>query len=148
MELQNLTHNDLLSLWEKDCEIDKTVLDQESLNVPKLHHKYLRILMEIKTKKIALNHKIEAIRKDKELYYSGQATSDTYKEKPFDLRLKTKSGIEKHVNTDPEVVKYLERIEYLDVLQEGVEHILTQIQWRNQNIKNAVDFMRWTSGSL
>ena len=143
-----MTHEELLTEWEKDAEMDKTALDEASLTVSKLHHKYLSILMNIKSKKIALNHKLEAMRKEKELYYSGQATSDVYKDAPFDLKLKTKSGVEKHVNTDPEVVKVLERLEYMEVLQEGVQHILTQIQWRNQHIKNAIDFMRWTSGSL
>lgn len=143
-----MTHEELLQEWEKDAGIDKVSLDTESLHVPKLHHKYLSVLMNIKSRKIALNHKLESLKKDKELYYSGQATSDAYKEQPFDLKLKTKSGIEKHVNTDPEVVKILERLEYLEVMQEGVQHILTQIQWRNQHIKNAIDFMRWTSGNL
>ena len=143
-----LTHEQLLAEWEKDAEIDKTSLDKMSVEVPKLHHKYLTHLMDIRSRKIALNHKLEAIRKDKELYYSGQATSDVYKDQPFDLKLKTKSGIEKHVNTDPEVVKILERLEYMEVLQEGVQHIMEQIKWRNQHIKNAIDFMRFTSGSL
>lgn len=143
-----MTHDELLLQWEKDAEIDKTSLDSASLAVPKLHHKYLSVLLDIKSKKIALNHKLETVRKEKELYYSGQATSDIYKEHPFDLKLKTKSGVEKHVNTDPEVVRILEKLEYLEVLQEGVQHILTQIQWRNQHIKNALDFMKWTSGSL
>lgn len=143
-----MTHDQLLKEWEKDAEIDKTSLDSASLSVPKLHHKYLSILLDIKSKKIALNHKLESIRKEKELYYSGQATSDVYKEQPFDLKLKTKSGVEKHVNTDPEVVRILEKLEYYDVLQEGVQHIMEQIKWRNQHIKNALDWMKWTSGSL
>ena len=143
-----LTHEQLLAEWEKDADIDRTSLDKMSVEVPKLHHKYLTHLMDIRSRKIALNHKLEAIRKDKELYYSGQATSDVYKDQPFDLKLKTKSGIEKHVNTDPEVVKILERLEYMEVLQEGVQHIMEQIKWRNQHIKNAIDFMRFTSGSL
>lgn len=143
-----LTHDELLAEWEKDAEIDKTSLDSASLTVPKLHHKYLSMLMEIKSKKIVMNHKLEAIRKEKELYYSGQATSDVYKEQPFDLKLKTKSGVEKHVNTDPEVVKILERLEYMEVLQEGVQHIMEQIKWRNQHIKNAIDWARFTTGSL
>ena len=143
-----MTHEELLKEWEKDAEIDKTSLDSASLSIPKLHHKYLSILLDIKSKKIALNHKLENIRKEKELYYTGQATSDVYKEQPFNLKLKTKSGVEKHVNTDPEVVRILERLEYLEVLQEGVQHIMEQIKWRNQHIKNALDWIRFTSGSL
>ena len=53
-----------------------------------------------------------------------------------------------HVNTDPEVINMLQKIEYFDVLIQGVEHIMTQIQWRNSTIKSAIDFMRFTSGEL
>lgn len=143
-----MTHEELLEMWEQDAGIDKTRLDDESVYVPKLHHKYLSIYLDLRAKKIAYAHKLEELRKDKELYYSGQATSDVYKDKPFDLKLKTKGGIEKHVNTDPEVVKILQKIEYFDILLEGVQHILTQIQWRNQNIKNAISFMKFQSGEL
>ena len=143
-----INHSELLEMWEKDAEIDRNNLDVSSVEVPKLHHKYLQVLMDLRSRKIALNNKVEEIRKNKELYYSGQATADQYKEKPFDVRLKTKAGVEKHVNTDPEVVRIQERIEYIDVLIEGVNHILTQIQWRNQHIKNALDWARFTSGSL
>ena len=143
-----MTHEDLLEEWENDAGIDKTILDDEALNVPKLHHKYLRMLMDTKAKKIAFIHQLDTLKKEKELYYSGQATSDVYKAKPFDLKLKTKGGIDKHVNTDPEVVKLSQRIEYMDVLIEGMNHILTQVQWRNQHIKNAIDHMKFTSGTL
>ena len=143
-----ITHEKLLEMWQQDANIDKTRLDDESVSVPNLHHKYLSIYMDLKAKKIAFGHRLEDLKKDKELYYSGQATSDVYKEKPFDLKLKTKGGIEKHVNTDPEVVALLQKIEYMDVLIEGCQHILTQIQWRNQNIKNAISFIKFQSGEL
>lgn len=143
-----LTHDELLKMWEEDASIDKTALDSASVDVPKLHHKYLSILMDLKAKKIAIYHKLDALKKDKELYYSGQATAAEYKEKPFDLKLKTKAGIDKHVNTDPEVVTLEQRIEYINILLEGLNHILEQIKWRNQSIKNAIDWARFTSGSL
>jgi hypothetical protein len=143
-----ITHEELLEMWDADAAISKTDLDGEALNIPKLHHKYLQILMDIRSKKIAYQHKLEDMKKDKELYYSGQAEASVYKEKPFDLKLKTKGGIDKHVNTDPEVVSILQRLEYMDVLLEGVNHILEQIKWRNSSIKSAIDWARFTSGSL
>lgn len=143
-----MTHEQLLEMWQTDAGINKTTLDDEALNIPKLHHKYLQILMEIRSKKIAYQHKLEDLKKDKELYYSGQAEADVYKEKPFDLKLKTKGGIEKHVNTDPEVVSIMQRLEYMEVMLEGVNHIMEQIKWRNSSIKSAIDWARFTSGSL
>ena len=106
------------------------------------------MLLDLKAKKIAIGHQLEELKKTKELYYSGQATSDVYKEQPFDLKLKTKAGIEKHVNTDRDVVKIEQKIEYINILLEGLNHILEQIKWRNQSIKNAIDWARFTSGSL
>jgi hypothetical protein len=143
-----LTHEELLSMWEEDAPIDKTALDSAATDAPRLHHKYLTMLMDLKARKIAINHKLEGLKKEKELYYSGQATADDYKEKPFDLKLKTKAGVDKHVNTDPEVVAIEQKIEYINILLEGLNHILEQIKWRNQSIKNAIDWVRFTSGSL
>ena len=143
-----LTHEELLSMWEEDAPIDKTALDSAATDAPRLHHKYLTMLMDLKARKIAINHKLEGLKKEKELYYSGQATANDYKEKPFDLKLKTKAGVDKHVNTDPEVVAIEQRIEYINILLEGLNHILEQIKWRNQSIKNAIDWARFTSGSL
>ena len=99
-----ITHEELLNIWEKDAPIDKANLDTDALAIAKLHHKYLSMLLDIKSKKIAYSHKLEEFKKDKEIYYSGQSTSDVYRTKPFDLKLKTKAGIDKHVNTDPEIV--------------------------------------------
>ena len=143
-----MTHEELLAEWEKDAEMDKHNLDSAALDIPKLHHKYLSILMDLKSKKIAWSHRVEDLKKEKELYYSGQATSDVYKKQPFDLKLKTKAGIEKHVNTDPEVVQLLQKIEYMDILIEGAHFILNQVSFRNQSVKNAIDWSKFQSGSL
>ena len=143
-----MTHEELLAQWEEDANINKTSLDDEALNIPKLHHKYLSIFMKLKSRKVALDHQLEELRKDKELYYNGQATADVYKERPFDLKLKTKSGVEKHVNTDPEVRKLLQKMEYNSILLEGCQYILEQIKWRNSSIKSAIDWARFTSGEL
>jgi hypothetical protein len=148
MNSAHFTHEELLSLWEKDSPIDKLHLDNESVDIPLLHHKYLSIYMDLKAKKIAYTHKLEDLKKDKEIYYSGQATADVYKAQPFDLKLKTKGGVDKHVNTDPDVVKLSQRIEYMDILIEGCWHILEQIKWRGNNIKNAISFLKFQSGEL
>ena len=39
-----ITHEQLLDLWEKDAEIDKNNLDTTAASVPKLHHKYLKLV--------------------------------------------------------------------------------------------------------
>ena len=36
----SMKFEEIFSNWEKDSEIDKTNLAEESLRIPKLHHKY------------------------------------------------------------------------------------------------------------
>ena len=63
-----ITHEQLLELWEKDAEIDRGQLDEAAVNIPKLHHKYLKIYLDLRSKKLAFGHKLEEVKKNKELY--------------------------------------------------------------------------------
>ena len=60
-----ITHEQLLAMWEEDAVIERTQLDRESLAIPKLHHKYLQILMDIRSKKVAFTHQLETLKKEK-----------------------------------------------------------------------------------
>lgn len=133
-------------MWEQDSQIDKHALDTSAVEVPKLHHKYLAVYMDVKARRIALVSRLEVLVKDKSAYYGGQATADKYKEKPFDLKIRTKAEVSRYVDADPEVQAVQQKIEYADMMLEGVSFILDSIKWRNQSVKNAIDWARFTSG--
>ena len=38
--------DEIHDLWSVDCKIDDLELDQESLKIPQLHSKYMRIITE------------------------------------------------------------------------------------------------------
>ena len=144
MEL--MKHDDLLEQWEKDSQIDNVDLSKASRNTPKIHSKYLGILANHKAMRISLNHKDESLRKDLEIYYSGQATADVYKKRPFDLKLKSRAAIDKHVSTDPQIIAIRNKLEYIDVIIEASEYILKQISQQNFTIKNIIDFEKFRNG--
>lgn len=135
-------------MWESDSSVDRHNLDREALNTAKLHHKYLSIYMDIKARRILLLKKFDVLRRDKESYYQGHATADIYKDKPFDVKVKTKAGIERYVSADPEIQDIQSKIEYADMLIEGVMFIMEQIKWRGHQIKNAIDWARFQSGGM
>ena len=144
--MEIMKHDFLLSEWEKDSEINDIDLNKSSKNIPKIHAKYLGILANHKAMRISLNHKDESLRKDLEIYYSGQATADVYKKKPFDLKLKSKAAIDKHVSTDPQIISIRNKLEYIDVIIEATEYILKQISQQNFVIKNIIDFEKFRNG--
>jgi hypothetical protein len=71
-----LTLENILEEWQTDCEIDENNLDKSSIEIAKLHAKYLEMLSitKLKLKKTELNQKI--LLKEKWLYYNGKMTED------------------------------------------------------------------------
>ena len=143
-----ITHTKILEMWEEDwlnVSLSRS-LTSASSKIPKIHHKYLQILIGAKANKIHIGHKIESLRKDLGLYYSGQATAEVYKKKPFPTKLKSRAAIEQHVNTDSHILSERDKIEYLAVIIEATEYILKQIAQQNFVIKNMIDIEKFRSG--
>ena len=144
-----LKHDEILSEWDKDSQIDMNDLSRASIEIPRLHSKYLRMLIDCKTRKISIGHRIETLKKDLALYYSGQATPEMYKKKgPFQTKLKTQAAISQHVETDPDLVAQRDRIEYIDVMIEALNYILKEIGQMNFVIKNIIEFERLRNGGF
>jgi len=141
-----LTHEELSALWEKDAHIDKHQLDMEAIRIPLLHQKYLDHYLQVRARRIALESRLEVLQRDKSAYYAGQATSDKYKDKPFDLKVRTKAEIMRYVEADEDVQAITQKIQYCDLLIEGLNFILESIKWRNQSIKNAISWAQFTAG--
>ena len=80
-----LTLENILEEWQKDCQIDENNLDVSSIEIAKLHAKYLEMLSitKLKLKKTELNQKI--LLKEKWLYYNGKLTEDELIEKGWEF---------------------------------------------------------------
>ena len=63
--------------WSSDSQIDDTELDNESLKVAELHHKYFRIFSDEKLKLVRMYSKQKELRRLKWLYYTGKLDQET-----------------------------------------------------------------------
>ena len=63
--------------WSSDSQIDDTELDNESLKIPELHHKYFRIFSDEKLKLVRMYSKQKELRRLKWLYYTGKLDQET-----------------------------------------------------------------------
>ena len=45
-----MNFNDIYDMWGKDSQIDTLALDEESLKIPILHSKYVRLLIDERRK--------------------------------------------------------------------------------------------------
>ena len=100
--------------WSSDSQIDDTELDNESLKIPELHHKYFRIFSDEKLKLVRMYSKQKELRRLKWLYYTGKLDQETLENLEwhvFDLDIKkNRSDLEMFIESDKDILELSEKI--------------------------------------
>jgi len=144
--------NEILSMWEDDCKINSMKLDDTSRETPNLHAKYLRYLTEVKLQLKRAELKQKSLLKDKWLYYNGKMSQDELEEKgwdpdPFNGLKVMKGEMDHYYDSDPEIQKSEELIEYWKTTRDTLTDIIDNIKWRHQTIRNMIAWRQFESGS-
>ena len=146
-----LSLEDVIEMWKQDSEIDEMSLDDASRQSASLHSKYLELLSMSKLKKKKLEMDYQVLLKDKWLWYNGKMSKTDMDARGWDYDamkgLKVlKSDMDRFYNSDPDIQNHLAKIEYYKTLIETLEDIMGNIRWRHQNIKNIIEWRKFTSG--
>ena len=128
-----------------DLKIDDTELDLESIRTPQLHNKYLKLFTKYSLQLKKAKDDYDGLYKFKWEYYTGKASPDTYREKPFDIKV-LKSDVYIYLNADEELQKLGQRIEYLKIVVVYLERVLREINNRNWNIRNTIEWKKFLHG--
>ena len=136
----------LQQMWEKDSKIDIDNLHTESLNIPVLHAKYYDIYNNFMLLRKKAEQQKKNTRHERYEYYSGKADPDVYIKDPFPKKIRDKDTMNKYLDADERLSNVSMKIEYYDVMLRYIEEILKQITNRTYQIKNSIEFMRFTSG--
>lgn len=136
----------LQQMWEKDSKIDIDNLHTESLNIPVLHAKYYDIYNNFMLLRKKAEQQKKNTRHERYEYYSGKADPDVYIKDPFPKKIRDKDTMNKYLDADERLSNVSMKIEYYDVILRYIEEILKQIGNRTYQIKNSIEFMRFTSG--
>jgi len=144
--------NSILTMWEEDCKIDGMKLDTVSSETPTLHAKYLRLLTEAKLQLKRVEFKQKTLLKEKWLYYNGKMSQEELEEKgwnpdPFNGLKVMKGEMEHYYDSDPEIQKSEELIEYWKTTRDTLIDIVDSIKWRHQTIRNMISWRQFESGN-
>jgi len=134
-------------MWEKDSKIDIDNLHTESINIPVLHSKYYDIYNNLMLLRKKAEQQKKNIRHERYEFYSGKADPDVYIETPFPKKIRDKDTMSKYLDADEKLSGVSLKIEYYSVMLNYLEEILKQISNRTYQIKNSIDFMRFSSGA-
>ena len=142
-----MTLDELQAKAEKDLRIDDTELDLESLKTPQLHSQYLKTYSTYALMMKKAEGDYSKLHIKKWLFFTGKADPQEYKDKNFDLKV-LRQDVDKFIDADDEIIKQRQKVEYLKQICGYCESTLKQINNRTFQIKNAIEWKKFTMGSM
>jgi hypothetical protein len=139
---------EIQELWNRDREIDISELATESIRIPQIHDKYLKIYVDekIKLRKLQLNlAKISKIKSD---YYSGRMSQeelDRLEWQPFLVKV-LKGEVNSYVESDDDIIKLKETIALMEEKINYIDSVIRMINNRGFQIKSAIDWIKYKDG--
>jgi len=133
-------------MWSDDSKIDPDNLHTESLNIPVLHAKYYDLYNNLSLLRKKAEQQRKNIRHERYEYFSGKSDPQVYVENPFPKKIRDKETMQKYLDADDKLSGVSLKIEYYEVMLKYLEEILKMISQRNYQIKNAIEWSRFTAG--
>ena len=142
-----MTLEELQDLAEKDLRINDTELDLESLKTPQLHNKYMKHLTKFKLMLSKAEAEFAQTKRTLWEYYTGKADASVYAQKPFDLKI-LRNDVDQYIHSDDEYIKAKQKVDNLSTTTDFLDRTIRQIQSRDWNIRNAIEWRKFTSGAI
>ena len=142
--------NEIHDLWSVDCKIDDLELDQESLKIPQLHSKYMRIITEENSILSKLMYAHKMMERDKFEYYTGKMCNEDLQERgwePLNLKI-MKNDVPRYIESDKEIIRHLMKISDYREKVGLLKTIIDSVNSRSFIITNAIKWKKFISGEF
>lgn len=140
--------DEIYTMWEKDADIDRTELGEESLRIPMLHSKYFRVFSQERIILKKMEADFKTLYKDKFEYYSGTLSEEalqSYGWEPNPLRI-LRSDIALYLDGDTELNALNLKIEIQKEKVDFLEAVIKSLANRGFQIKSAIDWEKFKMG--
>ena len=140
---------EIQELWNRDREIDIAELAIESVRIPQLHDKYLKIYIDERIKLKSLEFELSKMVKLKNDYYSGRMAQEDLEKlgwEPF-LGKILKGEMHSYLEADEDVFRIKTKIVMMEEKINYLDSIVKMINNRGFQIKSAIDWIKFKSGS-
>ena len=143
-----MTLDQMMEEWRLDATVDSTELGIASLKIPELHSKYLKIYFDERRKLKALEFQSKDLSLKKYEYYNGKLSQEELDElnwEPFVKRL-MKNEVDMYLDSDKDIIHNNVRIITQKEKLTFLEEVLKNVNQRNFQIKNAIEWKKFTQG--
>ena len=140
---------EIQELWNRDREIDYTELGTESIRIPQIHDKYLKIYTDERIKRRGLEFELSKLVRAKTDWYAGRMSQEELEERGWDqfLGRLLKNEISNYIESDNDVIKIKQHIAILQEKNNYLDSIIKMVSNRGFQIKNALDWLKFSHGT-
>jgi hypothetical protein len=142
---------DLQEMWSKDCIIDELNLGKESIRTPILHSKYVNYLSSTKLNLRKSESEYLSMRRKKYKYYRGEMSREELEEENWEQwqgNKPLKNEMDEYLQVDPDLISLQDKVEYFKTVIYQLEQIVRSLNSRTWDIKNAIDYTKFTNGLM
>ena len=142
-----MTLEELQDLADKDLKLNDTELDIESLKTPQLHNKYSKFHSKFSNLLKKAEQDRDRLLREKWEYYTGKSNPGVYQAKPFNLKI-LKQDVDKYLKSDEDLNKLEQKVTYIQTVVDYLDKTKRIISNRTFQIKNAIEWRKFTSGVI
>ena len=138
---------ELLEMWRKDSDIDRTEPGKALLDIPKLHSKYLNILSKHRLLVKESDFKLNKMRILKWEYYTGKLDEDQLKQygwEPFPYVLKAE--VNNYIEADNDINSRLAQKVMHEEIVDVCGAILKELNSRTFQLRDFIAWERFIQG--
>ena len=140
--------DDIFDNWSTDSKIDRTNLGDQSLEIPNLHSKYIKLFSMERLSLQKLENDYKQLYKTKYEYYSGSLDLDTIKEMGWqpNPKLILKTDLNMHIEADKDIQTLTLKIGIQKEKITLLDSIMDNLKNRGFHIRAAIDFKKFQAG--
>ncbi len=139
---------EIQEFWNADREIDITELATESVRIPQIHDKYLKIYIDERIRLKGLQFELTKLVRLKTDYYAGKLTQEELEKLGWEQFLERllKNEISTYIEADDDIIKLKKNIVLLEEKIHYLDSIIKMISNRGFQIKSAIDWIKYKNG--
>ena len=139
---------DIYESWEQDSVFERDQLSEESIKVPQLHSKYMKILSQERMRSKVADHDYTKLYKIKHEYYRGDIDMETLKQyswEPFNPK-ELRQDLDMYIDQDEDIITSRQKMDLQKEKVSFLEGVIQQINTRGFQIKNVIDWEKFKAG--
>jgi hypothetical protein len=140
---------ELQEMWAEDCSINELNLGQESVRTPNLHAKYLNYLSSTRLNLRKTESDYYNMRRKKYKYYRGEMSQQELEDEKWEQwqgNKPLKNEMDEFLQVDRDLILLQDKVEYFKTVMYQLEQIIRSLNSRTWDIKNAIEWNKFTNG--